>query len=288
MFLRVLEYYEGVLFLTTNQVGVFDEAFKSRISMALYYPPLTVEQTVQIWRTQMRRICKNSPEIQFNNMDLEHYARELYQMQSANEQYRPVWNGRQIRNAFQTAVSMAEFHAQDKNRIEVTRSHFAKVAEVSNEFNVYLWRVKKSRNDQRIMLKKGLRDDTFVSDMAPFTVTAPALVPAYQMQPLSYQSSQIPVAQQMAPPNIVNPAYSQPVSGAVMSPGQYMSTIPGVVPGGQYPQYNIVQPQTAYTLANQQQPQYVSSNGYPSQLHGIQTQVQEGQQQMAQPSNQIP
>jgi hypothetical protein len=40
VFPRVLEYYEGILFLTTNRVGVFDETFKSRIHLPLYYPLL--------------------------------------------------------------------------------------------------------------------------------------------------------------------------------------------------------------------------------------------------------
>lgn len=40
VFLRVLEYFTGMLFLTTNRVGAFDEAFKSRIHISLYYPPL--------------------------------------------------------------------------------------------------------------------------------------------------------------------------------------------------------------------------------------------------------
>lgn len=43
VFLRVLEYYNGLLFLTTNRVGTIDEAFKSRIHLSLYYvsiPPL--------------------------------------------------------------------------------------------------------------------------------------------------------------------------------------------------------------------------------------------------------
>ena len=37
VFLRVLEYYNGLLFLTTNRVGTIDEAFKSRIHISLYY-----------------------------------------------------------------------------------------------------------------------------------------------------------------------------------------------------------------------------------------------------------
>ncbi|KAK8087324.1 hypothetical protein PG994_002298 [Apiospora phragmitis] len=36
VFLRVLEYYEGILILTSNRVGTFDEALKSRILMLLH------------------------------------------------------------------------------------------------------------------------------------------------------------------------------------------------------------------------------------------------------------
>ncbi|KAF4426998.1 ATPase family AAA domain-containing protein FIGL1 [Colletotrichum fructicola] len=39
VFLRVLEYYEGILILTSNRVGHFDEAFKSRMQLTLHYPP---------------------------------------------------------------------------------------------------------------------------------------------------------------------------------------------------------------------------------------------------------
>jgi ATPase family associated with various cellular activities (AAA) len=31
VFLRVIEYYDGILILTSNRVGTFDEAFKSRV-----------------------------------------------------------------------------------------------------------------------------------------------------------------------------------------------------------------------------------------------------------------
>lgn len=36
VFLRALEFYSGILFLTTNRVGTIDEAFKSRIHISLY------------------------------------------------------------------------------------------------------------------------------------------------------------------------------------------------------------------------------------------------------------
>ena len=40
VFLRILEYYDRILILTSNLVGVFDEAFKSRIQVALHYEKL--------------------------------------------------------------------------------------------------------------------------------------------------------------------------------------------------------------------------------------------------------
>jgi SpoVK/Ycf46/Vps4 family AAA+-type ATPase len=56
VFLRTLEYYEGILILTTNRVGTFDEAFKSRISLALRYEKLTQVQRKQVWRNFIRRL----------------------------------------------------------------------------------------------------------------------------------------------------------------------------------------------------------------------------------------
>jgi len=49
IFLRLLEYHQGVLFLTTNRVKSFDSAFHSRISVALKYPDLDVAQRQQVW-----------------------------------------------------------------------------------------------------------------------------------------------------------------------------------------------------------------------------------------------
>jgi hypothetical protein len=38
-FLRLLEYYKGILFLTTNRVTTFDDTFCSKISMFTRYIP---------------------------------------------------------------------------------------------------------------------------------------------------------------------------------------------------------------------------------------------------------
>lgn len=56
VFLRVLDYYDGVLFLTTNRVGTVDEAFRSRIHLTLYYPPLRRQQAIEIFQVNLRRL----------------------------------------------------------------------------------------------------------------------------------------------------------------------------------------------------------------------------------------
>ncbi|KAG2143047.1 P-loop containing nucleoside triphosphate hydrolase protein [Suillus clintonianus] len=48
--LRVLEYHRGVLFLTTNRIQAFDEAFLSRFSIAVKYPELDADARLTIWR----------------------------------------------------------------------------------------------------------------------------------------------------------------------------------------------------------------------------------------------
>lgn len=49
IFLRLLEYYQGILFLTSNRVRCFDEAFHSRVSIALRYEPLNRKTRRQVF-----------------------------------------------------------------------------------------------------------------------------------------------------------------------------------------------------------------------------------------------
>jgi len=61
VFLRMLDYYHGLLFLTTNLVDKIDQAFKSRITLSLAYPDLTPEIRIKIWKLML-----DSAGIQFN------------------------------------------------------------------------------------------------------------------------------------------------------------------------------------------------------------------------------
>jgi hypothetical protein len=56
VFHRVLDYYNSILFQTTNRASVLDEAFKSRIHYKIYYPDLTLEQTLDIWELNINRV----------------------------------------------------------------------------------------------------------------------------------------------------------------------------------------------------------------------------------------
>ena len=49
VFLRLLEYHNGVLFLTTNRVKKIDPAFYSRISVALHYK--SEGKALKVWTT---------------------------------------------------------------------------------------------------------------------------------------------------------------------------------------------------------------------------------------------
>ena len=50
IFLRLLDYYEGLLFLTTNRPEVLDGAIRSRVMLRLEYPDLDAAARSQIWR----------------------------------------------------------------------------------------------------------------------------------------------------------------------------------------------------------------------------------------------
>ena len=143
VFLRVLEYYSGILFFTTNRVGAIDEAFKSRNQLSLYYPALSKEYTINIWDMNLTRMKRSGRDIDFKKEKIIKYANQYGEDDNR-------WNGRQIRNAFQTAIALAEydFQAECKESKEqnkatplrpvLEKSHFKAVARASAEFDNYL------------------------------------------------------------------------------------------------------------------------------------------------------
>ncbi|KAI2466561.1 hypothetical protein F4781DRAFT_434236 [Annulohypoxylon bovei var. microspora] len=180
IFLRTLEYYSGILFLTTNRVGVIDEAFKSRIHVALRYPKVKLPTTLAIWKGCLDRIEKDNEfrdiNVEFDRNELMEFAEEHY------DKYRKkhsAWNGRQIRNAFQTAIAMGQYERTRKIRkkglteeealatgkskwrvIQLTRNNLETIAETAQDFDKYMKSVHKFP-DVEIAKADQLRDDDF-------------------------------------------------------------------------------------------------------------------------------
>ncbi|KAI9687110.1 MAG: hypothetical protein M1822_002521 [Bathelium mastoideum] len=126
VFLRVLEYYDGILLLTSNRVGTFDEAFRSRIQLALHYKPLDGSQRLQIWKNFIRRL-----EFLQEDVDVEDIRKQVSVLA------RPQMNGRQIRNVVTTARQLAKFR---RERLGFT--HLQRVIKVCKQFDDYLAEVK--------------------------------------------------------------------------------------------------------------------------------------------------
>lgn len=58
VFLRLTEYYQGILFMTTNRVETFDEAFQSRIHMGIRYENLKPQARKKIWQHHVGKVEK--------------------------------------------------------------------------------------------------------------------------------------------------------------------------------------------------------------------------------------
>lgn len=90
-FLRALEYFKGIVFLTTNRVGTFDEAFISRIHVPIYYGEFTTEQRVKVWETFFEKLELERESTMRILPSAKDYV-ESQELQSLK------WNGREIRN----------------------------------------------------------------------------------------------------------------------------------------------------------------------------------------------
>lgn len=53
-FLRLLDYYQGILFLTTNRAEVLDHAVRSRVMLKLAYPDLDQSARTVVWQTMLQ------------------------------------------------------------------------------------------------------------------------------------------------------------------------------------------------------------------------------------------
>jgi hypothetical protein len=166
-----LEYYTGILFLTTNRIGDFDEAFASRIHMSLYYLMLNEDKTLKVFKLNLdlilQRFNKQDRSIVFDRSSIEDFAQQHFRQHKYNR-----WNGRQIRNACQTALALAEFDSQDGTLeieggvdssavVRLELKYFRIVQRAYLDFDQYLGDIQGTQGDRRaIDYKLRARTDT--------------------------------------------------------------------------------------------------------------------------------
>lgn len=118
IFLRLLEYFQGILFLTTNRVETFDSAFVSRIHLSLRFQDLTAKAKRTVWKLFIERV-RQQEGMQVGNItesDLTDLAR------------RDV-NGRQIKNLVRAAQALAIHEEKPLSMV-----HIRRVIEVAESF----------------------------------------------------------------------------------------------------------------------------------------------------------
>ena len=69
VFLRLLEYHQELIFLTTNRLEHLDPAFKSRISLGIKYPDLNEKSQQSVWESFLRSAKVNIDENQDDSVE---------------------------------------------------------------------------------------------------------------------------------------------------------------------------------------------------------------------------
>ncbi|ORY71659.1 P-loop containing nucleoside triphosphate hydrolase protein [Pseudomassariella vexata] len=98
IFLRTLEYYEGILFLTTNRVKDMDEAFHSRIHISLEYPALDESARKAVWTGFLDRSSVGNEAVAAKHELTEEDVDKLARLEM---------NGRVIKNVLKTSHLLA-------------------------------------------------------------------------------------------------------------------------------------------------------------------------------------
>jgi DNA polymerase III delta prime subunit len=120
--LRCLEYYEGIIVLTTNRITSFDVAVQSRMHLAIQYKDLTDEQKFEIFKNFLAKV----PDTKIDG------SRQALYKEVENLCRYNMLNGRQIRNIVSAALALAK---SDKlGREKLKWEHLRRVFETTMDF----------------------------------------------------------------------------------------------------------------------------------------------------------
>jgi hypothetical protein len=109
--------------LTTNRLRTFDEAFQSRIQVALQYDDLQPEQCKRIWMNWLDKAGDDAKKSEIE---------EKLDEDSENLKL----NGRQIRNTFRCAVALAKSEGGATNQLRW--SHLEKALKTTIRFKAHM------------------------------------------------------------------------------------------------------------------------------------------------------
>jgi hypothetical protein len=89
--LRLVEYHQGILFLTSNRIDSLDSAFQTRITLALKYEALDVDGRKQVWSNLLETSGFGS---KLDSFDVKALAVHTL-------------NGREVKNSLRLAMALA-------------------------------------------------------------------------------------------------------------------------------------------------------------------------------------
>lgn len=106
IFLRELEYFRGIIFLTTNLYQTIDTAFRSRVSLHLLFQPLAAPARETVWRNFLERLPEQpkigaAPDKDADSVTAAAITGGDRPLDDADVKELSLWqlNGREIKNA---------------------------------------------------------------------------------------------------------------------------------------------------------------------------------------------
>jgi len=149
IFLREIEYFRGIIFLTTNLYSTIDSAFRSRVSLHLLFNSLTPEARSLIWRKFLDRLPLSkgkNPAVEHEEAAITGKGRaEDDKLTDEDVQELALWqvNGREIKTAVKMTKTWCDHKgypmtlARLENGIRVTSPHASKSSRGGGDTSLY-------------------------------------------------------------------------------------------------------------------------------------------------------
>lgn len=145
IFLRELEYFRGIIFLTTNLYHTIDTAFRSRVSLHLLFSTLNRDARETVWRKFLQRLPEQkTPKpkaLTSSDGEEEHPAPVEKPLDDEDIAELSLWqlNGREIKNAVKMVRNWCDHKGyvmtlmRLENGIKVTSPHSSKDGDVDKD-----------------------------------------------------------------------------------------------------------------------------------------------------------